>query len=130
LSYKYFGPYSVLERIGKAAYKLALLADSQIHPVFHISQLKSFTPDYTLVYSTLPTLTDFFAASLQPDAILERRIVKKGNAAVPQVLVKWCGLPGDITSWEDWYVLLQKFPSLSSWGQEVSSAGGGVIPDT
>jgi hypothetical protein len=92
LSYKYFGPYSVLERIGKAAYKLALPSESQIYPVFHTSQLKSFTPDYTPVYSTLPTLTDFSAATLQPDAILERRLVKKGNTAVPQVLMKWQGV--------------------------------------
>jgi hypothetical protein len=96
LSYKYFGPYSALERIGKAAYKLALPSESQVHPAFHTSQLKSFTPDYTPVYSTLPTLTDFSVATLQPDVILERKLVKKGNIAVPQVLVKWQGLPGDV----------------------------------
>jgi hypothetical protein len=48
------------------------------------------------VYSTLPTLTDFSVATLQPDVILERKLVKKGNIAVPQVLVKWQGLPGDV----------------------------------
>jgi hypothetical protein len=99
--------------------------ESQIHLVFHSSQLKSFTPDHTPIYSSLPVLMDFSAIILEPDEILEHRLVKKENTIVPQVHVKWCGLPVDATSWEDWYVLLERFPSLSSWGQDASSMGGG-----
>jgi hypothetical protein len=62
LAYKFFGPYRVLERILKVAYKLELLSDSNIHPVFHISQLKPFRPDHTSVFSMLPVTTDLQAS--------------------------------------------------------------------
>uniref|UniRef100_A0A0A8ZG93 Chromo domain-containing protein n=1 Tax=Arundo donax TaxID=35708 RepID=A0A0A8ZG93_ARUDO len=123
LAFKYFGPYNILERIGAVAYRLELPEGSLIHPVFHVSQLKRFTPDFTLVYSELPKITKLEGEQLEPELVLQRRLVKKGNQAIPQVLVKWKGLSANSATWEDLYVVQKCFPDSLAWGQ--ASAGGG-----
>ena len=120
LSFKYFGPYKVTERIGQAAYRLDLPENSQIHPVFHVSQLKPFLPNYTPVFSELPKVAELDIQDLLPEAILGRRLVKKGGKAVPQALVKWSKLPAQMATWEDWYVLKERFPEALAAGAATS----------
>jgi len=116
LAFKYFGPFTVLERIGRVAYHLDLPDHSQIHPVFHVSQLKPFLPNYTPVFSELPKVADLDAQNLRPEAVLDRRLVKKGGKAVPQALIKWSTLPATMATWEDWYVLQSRFPGALAGG--------------
>jgi len=123
LAYKYFGPFKVLERIGTVAYRLELPSDSKVHPVFHVSQLKPFVADHTLVYSTLPVTTDLEASAAVPEQVLDRRLVKKGNTAIPQVFIKWTRLPATCVTWEDYNVLRKRFPDAPSWGQAGISVG-------
>jgi hypothetical protein len=87
LAFKFFGPFAVEQRIGKVAYQLILPPESCIHPLFHVSQLKPFTPDYTPVFSDLPRAPDLTTGNKLPVAILERRMVKKGHHAVVQIKV-------------------------------------------
>jgi hypothetical protein len=129
LSYKYFGPYVVLERIGKVAYKLQLPEGSLVHPVFHVSQLKEHRPGYTPVYSEFPKLPSLDLVNARPDRILDRRMVKKGNSAIVQVLIQWSQLPEDAATWEDWEVITKKFPVILAWGQASSAPGGIVTQD-
>ncbi|WVZ78975.1 hypothetical protein U9M48_026610 [Paspalum notatum var. saurae] len=130
LAFKYFGPYTVLERIGKVAYRLDLPDGSSIHPVFHVSQLKPFTADYSPVFSTLPAVPDLDGPSIQPATIVERRLVKRGTSAVPQVRIQWTGLSPSATTWEDYHVVRERFPTAAAWGQAPSSAGGVVTAGT
>jgi hypothetical protein len=87
------------------AYKLKLPDGGVIQPLIHVSQLKPFTPDYSLVYHKLPEIPT-----------LEHRLVKKGNMAITKVLVQWSGLPMTSATWEDYSVLQNKFPIVVAWG--------------
>lgn len=128
LAYKYFGPYEVLERVGQVAYKLALPPSSQIHDVFHVSQLKEYKADFSPVFADLPKLPTLDTMDTVPESILNRRLVKKGNAAIIQVLIKWTHIPAEAATWEDWDTLKTKFPAVIAWGQATNSGGEPVTP--
>jgi hypothetical protein len=101
LSYKYFLPYLITQKIGKVAYKLQLPPSSQIHPVIHVSQLKKALPPFAQVNSD--ELLHIFATNLQlqPVKVLATRLQRVGNAAMPYGLVQWSGCPVEWATWEN-----------------------------
>ena len=112
LSPKYFGPFKVLQRIGKVAYKLELPESAQIHPVFHVSQLKLHKGDPPSTPPNFPVFNKDGLIPVEPYAILERRMAKKGNAAAVYVLVQWLnGTVADAT-WELYEDIAARFPSF------------------
>ena len=99
-----------------------------MYHVFHVSQLKPFLSKYTLVFTTMPTPDVWQANAPQPEAILDRRMVKKGNAASTQILVQWFSLPVEYATWEDYYVLKNRFPAAPIWDQPTIQGGAIVTP--
>ena len=50
LNQRYIGPFNILTRIGPVAYKLRLPQEiNNVHPTFHVSNLKKCLSDETLV---------------------------------------------------------------------------------
>jgi hypothetical protein len=49
---RYFGPYKIIEKISKVAYRLELGPHARIYPVFHVSLLEKYNknviPDYII----------------------------------------------------------------------------------
>ena len=70
LSPLFFGPYTVLQRVGQVAYKLDLLSEARIHPIFHVSHLKRKLGATGQVQHQI--LTDSIEQIHTPEAILER----------------------------------------------------------
>lgn len=84
-------------------------------------------PSHVPVFSELPSTVQLDVASLEPSEILDHRLVKKGNAALTQVLVRWGTLPPACATWEDYTVLQARFPSAPVWGQPGSQGGSNVL---
>jgi hypothetical protein len=128
LAMKYFGPYKILDKVGATAYKLELPASSKVHPVFHVSQLKSYTPDFGPAFQTLQLSPQLDLTDLEPEAVLDRRLSNKGNTVVPQVLIQWKSLPAEMATWEDYNVVKTRFPEAVAWEQTTFSAFDIVVP--
>lgn len=111
LSAKFFGPYKILEKIGKVAYKLDLPESSRVHPVFHVSQLKKAV-GRAQVHRQLPQVTEQGIFDLSPLRKLDSRSLVKDHKIIHQVLVQWKGCSIDEATWEDEDLLQINFPDF------------------
>jgi hypothetical protein len=125
IAFKYFGPYTILEKVGTTTFKLQLPAGSMVHPIFIVSQFKEFNLDYTPTYSPLTDISALDISEILPEKIVDCRLIKRGNVAITQILVQWSGLPESSATWEDYHVLKKRFPMAAVWRQSASSVGGG-----
>ncbi|KAF3682691.1 hypothetical protein FXO38_01163 [Capsicum annuum] len=112
LNSKYYGPFTVLAKVGPVAYKLDLPTLSCVHPVFHVSLLKKKVRYRIMVQTNLPFTSSDGQFLVKPLAILQRQLVKKGNGAVVKVLVQWINLFPEDSTWEDCDELLARFPDF------------------
>ncbi|GJY80297.1 putative mitochondrial protein [Tanacetum coccineum] len=74
-SAKFFGPFQVIKKIGKVAYKLQLPNHAMIHPVFHVSQIKACHSDINEM-GQFPQCNAEGLIATTPFKLLERRIAK------------------------------------------------------
>ncbi|XP_076927289.1 uncharacterized protein LOC143590806 [Bidens hawaiensis] len=109
LTPKYFGPFMIVEKVGNVAYRLDLPEEAQIHPVFHVSLLKDAGGPPTKIIP-FPTEARF---TLQPQAVLDRKLVKRKNWAAMKVLVQWKGQGTQDATWEFLDELRLRFPDFA-----------------
>ncbi|KAJ4750063.1 polyprotein [Rhynchospora pubera] len=112
LSMKYYGPFEIIEKIGEVAYKLKLPDGSSIHAVFHVSQLKPRIDDSQAITPGLPITDGKLDVVSEPEKILERKLVKRGNAAAMQVLIKWVNQSEEDATWEYYDAIESKYPQF------------------
>jgi hypothetical protein len=112
--------------MGPVAFELCLPPESKIHPVFHVSQLKT-CHDATIQPLELPPLAIDNHPLVQPLAILGWR--NKEGTDDQQVLVQWNGMLPEDTSWEDLTDLRATFPNLNL-EDKVFVDGGRDVMDT
>ncbi|GKC70395.1 hypothetical protein Tco_1116278 [Tanacetum coccineum] len=91
---KFYGPYQVIVKVGKVAYKLELLEDAKI-----VTDIGTF-----------PVCNDGGLISVGPPDVLDGMMQKRGNAATVYVLVQWANGTVDEATWEWIEDLQRRFP--------------------
>jgi hypothetical protein len=121
LAFKFYGPFEIEQKVGTVAYKLKLPANSLIHPVIHVSQLKKCVPSNRVEAAELPDEPPDFQ---EPEKILARRSRSLGSSTVREGLIRWTGMADTLATWENLQELRHRFPSAPAWGQAGSEERG------
>ncbi|WVZ23582.1 hypothetical protein V8G54_002126 [Vigna mungo] len=112
LAPKFFGPFQIVDQIGVVAYKLRLPQGSKIHDVFHILQLRRKV-GHTPSSNSLPAEFEGVMGGKEPEEILDRTTVKRGNKVVTKVLMKCKHQLLEDTTWEYFFDLKKKYPNFN-----------------
>ncbi|WMV30553.1 hypothetical protein MTR67_023938 [Solanum verrucosum] len=116
LSPRYIDPYRISKRIGNVAYELELPQElATVHPVFHISMLKKWMGDPSLIIPTedigIKDSLSYEDISVQ---ILDRQVRKLRTKEVSSVKVLWKNQFVKEATWEAGGGYEEEIPTLSS----------------
>ena len=111
---RYIGPFTILERRGKVAYQLELPSNlSQVHDVFHVSQLRRcFKDPNRAVDPELIDVQDDLSYKEHPVCILEESKRQTRQKVTKFLKVQWSNHSEDEATWEREDKLHAEYPDL------------------
>ncbi|GAU42632.1 hypothetical protein TSUD_238240 [Trifolium subterraneum] len=114
LTSKFIGLYQISERIGKVAYRIALPETlSNLHDVFHVSQLRKYVSDPShVIESDDIQVKDNLTIETIPLRIEGREVKKLRNKEIASVKVIWGGPAGENATWELESKMKSSYPDL------------------
>ncbi|KAI3723450.1 hypothetical protein L2E82_35039 [Cichorium intybus] len=126
---RYIGPYRIVAQVGKVAYRLGLPEQlSQIHDMFHVSQLRKCITDETTIVPLEDIQIDKRLNYVErPVAIIERKTKTLRNKMIGLVKVQWQHRKGFEWTWEPEEEMQRHYPELftgTDFGDGIQSSGG------
>ena len=114
LSLHFIGIFQILERIGPVAYKLALPPNlSQLHDVFHVSQLKKYHLDPShIIEHEIMQLWENLTFKVELEKIIDVQTKQLRSRDVILVKVVWKGLSKEEARWETERGMKEQHPHL------------------
>ena len=114
LTPRFIGPYQILKRVGDVAYQIALPPSlSNLHSVFHVSQLRKYIPDssHVIELDNVEVRENLTYEAL-PLQIGDRKVKKLRGKEIPLVKVIWGGTVDGNTTWELESQMRESYPEL------------------
>ena len=114
LAPRYIGPYQILERYGKVAYRLQLPEHlAAVHDVFHVSQLKKClrVPEQNVEVEGVELEPDL-TYSEYPIRVLDQKDRVTRRRTIKFYKIQWNQHSEEEATWESEDYLLEKFPEF------------------
>ena len=114
LTPKFLGPYQILKRLGPVAYQIALPPFlSNLHNVFHVSQLKKYIPNpsHVIELDNIQLRENLTYRAL-PVRIEDKRIKQLRGKEIPLVKVIWSEVDDGDATWELEDKMKESYPHL------------------
>jgi len=114
LTTRFIGPYQISERIGTAAYRVGLPPHlSNLHDVFHVSQLRKYVSDPSNVIPRDEVqVRDNLTVETLRVRIEGREVKRLRGKEIPLVKVVWGGATGENLTWELESKRVESYPEL------------------
>ena len=119
LTPRFIGPYQISDRVGNVAYRVALPPNlSNLHDVFHVSQLRKYISDPSHVVSMDDVqVRDNLTVETMPVRIAEREMKTLRGKEIALVKVVWLGATGESMTWELESKMRDSYPELFEPGK-------------
>jgi hypothetical protein len=113
LSPRYVGPYPIVKRIGKVAYKLELPPElTGVHPVFHVSQLRKCVVVEKRVPAQALDIQETLDYLEYPVRILDWAEKSTRSTTMRFCKMLWSNHSEREATWEKESVMREKYPHL------------------